>query len=177
MKLRFCESEILYWAKRYPNPVSKLENELTDKTLGNKVQQQKHLDRNLLKKVAQWKSQRRAALIDKNSESDVKIITGYALQSPSERIRWGVLSCLDGVRVPTASVVLHLFHKDPYPIIDVRALWSIGVEKYNDRFAFWQKYVSFCRELAKRNNVDMRTLDKALWQYSKENQTHKRKIS
>ncbi len=170
MELRFCESKIRYWAERYPNPVSKLENELTDKTLVNKVQQQKYLDKNLLNKAAKWKSQRRAALIENNSESDVRIITGYALQSPSERIRWGVLSCLDGVRVPTASVVLHLFHEEPYPIIDVRALWTIQVEKYNDRFPFWQKYVSFCRELAKRNNVDMRTLDRALWQYSRENQ-------
>lgn len=170
MELRFCESEIRYWAERYPNPASNLENELMDKMLVNTVQQQKYLDRHLLKKVAQWKSQRRAALIENNSESDVRVITGYALQSPSERIRWGVLSCLEGVRVPTASAVLHFFHEDPYPIIDVRALWSMGMEKYNDRFAGWQKYVSFCRELAERNRMDMRTLDRALWQYAKENQ-------
>lgn len=100
MELRFCESKIRYWAERYPNPISKLENELTNKTLVNKVQEQKYLDKNLLRKVAKWKSQRRAALIENNSESDVREITGYALQSPSERIRWGVLSCLDGVRVP-----------------------------------------------------------------------------
>lgn len=173
MELRFCDSDILYWADRYSDPAGEeLENELTDKTLVNTVQQQKYLDINLLRKVAKWKSERRVALIDKNSESDVREFTGLALKSKSERVRWGVLSCLDGVRLPTASAVLHFFHEEPYPIIDIRALWSIGVEKKSSYpFAFWQDYVSFCRELAKRNNIDnMRTLDRALWQYSRENQ-------
>ncbi len=170
MQLRFCQSEIPYWAKRYPSPVSKLENELTDKTLVNKVQQQEYLDINLLRKVAKWKSQRRVALIDENSESDVKEITRYAFTTPSERVRHGILRCLDGVELPTASAVLHFFHKDPYPIIDYRALWSIRVEKYNYSFSFWQEYVEFSRELAKSNNADMRTLDRALWQYSREKQ-------
>ena len=174
MKLRFCESEILYWAERYSDPEGEaLENQLTDKTLREQIQQQKYLDINLLRKVAAWKSERRVDLIDKNSESDVKEITRYALTTTSERIRWGVLSCLDGVRLPTASAVLHFFHQEPYPIIDVRALWSIGVEKTsNYPFLFWQEYVSFCRALAKRNDIidDMRTLDRALWQYSRENQ-------
>lgn len=173
MELRFCDSDILYWADRYSDPASEeLENELTDKMLVNKVQQQKYLDINLLRKVAKWKSERRVALIDKNSESDVREITGYALKSKSERVRWGVLSCLDGVRLPTASAVLHFFHEEPYPIIDKRALWSIGLEKKSSYpFAFWQDYVSFCREIVKRNNIDnMRTLDRALWQFSRENQ-------
>lgn len=28
----------------------------------------------------------------------------------------------------------------------------------------------FCRQVADRNRIDMRKLDRALWQYSKENQ-------
>ena len=171
MKLRFCESEILYRAKKYSDSAGEgLENELTDKALVNKVQRQKYLDINLLRNIAKWKSERRVDLIDKNSESDVKEITGYAFTSSSERVRHGILRCLDGVELPTASAVLHLFHKEPYPIIDKRAMWSIGVEKYNYSFSCWQKYVSFCRDLSKSNDVDMRTLDRALWQYSREHQ-------
>ncbi len=178
MKLRFCESEIPYYAKRFLEYFSnyeaqfELEQELTNKTLVDKVQQQEYLDLNLLKKVAYWKSPRRADRIDLNSESDVKEITHYAFTTQSERVRYGILQLLDGVRLPIASVILQFYHKEPYPIIDVRALWSIGIDKKGNNypFPFWQKYVAFCRDLAKRNNVDMRTLDRALWQYSRENQ-------
>jgi hypothetical protein len=37
------------------------------------------------------------------------------------------------------------------------------------KFEYWFKYVTFTRQLAKENEVDMRTLDKALWQWSKDN--------
>ena len=172
MKLRFCESEIPYWAERYSDPDGEeLENELTDKDLVNKVQQQQYLTRDILKKVARWKSPRRVGLIEHNSENDVREITGYALKSQSERVTWGVLTCLAGVGLPTASAILHFFHEEPYPIIDFRAIWSISVEKYNYTFSFWLEYISFCRELAKSNDVDMRTLDRALWEYSRKNQT------
>ncbi len=171
MKLRFSESEIPYWAKRYSDPdEEELENELTDKDLVNKVQQQQYLTRGILRKVARWKSTRRVGLIDHNSENDVREITGYVLKSQSERVTWGVLTCLDGVGLPTASAVLHFFHKEPYPILDYRAMWSIQVDKYNYSFSFWEEYVDYCRDLSKSNNIDMRTLDRALWQYSRENQ-------
>jgi hypothetical protein len=79
---------------------------------------------------------------------------------------------LDGVSMPTASVLLHLAHKDPYPIIDSRALWSLGIEKppATCSFEFWQEYTRTCRSLAKQAPVSMRTLDRALWQYSEEQQ-------
>lgn len=173
MKLRFDESEILYWADRYHSPWNEeIENELTDKTLVNKVQQQKYLDINLLKKVAAWKSKRKVYLVDENSETDVREITSIAMTTTSERKSVEILTRLSGVGMPIASAVLHFFHKDPYPIKSAPVLWSIGVEKNANSITFWQKYVSFCRELAKRNDIDdMRTLDKALWQYSRENQS------
>jgi hypothetical protein len=75
------------------------------------------------------------------------------------------------VQWPTASVILHFFHRDPYPIIDFRALWTVSMEvpgQYN--FEFWWQYVVFCRDLATKSSLNMRMLDLALWQYSKENQ-------
>jgi hypothetical protein len=81
------------------------------------------------------------------------------------------LTLLDGVSWSTASVILHLFHRDPYPIHDFRALWSVSLAvpaQYS--FGVWWPYVEFCRNLAASASADMRTLDKALWQYSKENQ-------
>jgi hypothetical protein len=58
-----------------------------------------------------------------------------------------------------------------YPILDVRALWSLGFSRppaYT--FGFWSEYVAFTRSEARRLGVSMRELDRALWQYSKERQ-------
>ena len=166
MNLRFPESEIHQWAERYASGSTEFDFIEIRPT----VQEQGHLDKQLLKRVARWKSPRRAGLIEKNDEDYVKEITSWSFSATNERARIRVLRLLDGVEWPTASAVLHLFHKDPFPILDFRALWSIGIEDYKYSSAFWLDYLHFCRDLVSRNQVDMRTLDKALWQYSKENQ-------
>lgn len=166
MNLRFHESEIREWAERYE--FGSTEAHFIE--IRPVVQEQGYLDKKLLKRVARWKSPRPARHVEKNDEDYVKEITSWSFSATNERARIRVLRLLDGVGWPTASAILHLFHKDPYPILDFRALWSIGLETYKYSSAFWLDYVHFCRDIAHRNQVDMRTLDKALWQYSKENQ-------
>jgi hypothetical protein len=105
----------------------------------------------------------------------VREVTGWALGAATERGRIEPLTLIDGVQWPMASVLLHIFHSDPYPILDFRALWSVDSDVpavYT--FEFWWVYVTFCRATADANGVDMRTLDRALWQYSKENQPETR---
>lgn len=123
--------------------------------------------------LAHWKAPRSAGHVQSNSEDYVQEITGFALSAETERARVQVLTNLDGVLYPTASVILHFFHKDPFPIIDYRALWSVELDTpapTQYKFEFWWQYVVFCRKAAANASVDMRTLDRALWQYSKENQ-------
>jgi len=154
-------------AQRYRYP--REESDLID--LKTEVQRVGYLNKSQLRLVARWKSPRSAGNVERNDDRYVKEITSWAFSAKDERSRIQVLTLLDGVLWPTASVVLHLFHKDSYPILDFRALWSVGSDvpkQYS--FSFWWPYVLFCRELAQRNAVDMRTLDRALWQYSKENQ-------
>jgi hypothetical protein len=57
-------------------------------------------------------------------------------------------------------------------ILDVRALWSLGIDANTVRhnFEFWSESTQFCRNLAQEAGVNMRALDRALWQYSKDNQ-------
>ena len=95
--------------------------------------------------------------------------------TPDERQRIEALTRLHGVDYPTASVLLHLAHRDSYPIIDFRALWSLGVETPPTAyfFTYWWAYTQACRSLAKDAGVRMRTLDRALWQYSKERRPSK----
>jgi hypothetical protein len=114
---------------------------------------------------------RSAGHVEDNPEEYVKEITEFAFRATTERARIKVLTSLDGVRWPTASVILHFCHRAAYPIMDFRALWSVSLPvpaQYS--FTFWWPYVQFCRELSKRTGLDMGTLDRALWQYSKENQ-------
>jgi predicted nucleic acid-binding protein len=79
--------------------------------------------------------------------------------------RMAALTALDGVGYPVASCVLHFAHRDPYPILDVRALESLGYRTQRTTYSerFWQDYVAACRALAAEHGVCMRDLDRALW--------------
>ena len=64
-----------------------------------------------------------------------------------------------------ASTLLHFCDKRPYPILDYRALWSLGyTEKPHYTMKFWLKYLAYVRELAEHLTQDIRTIDRALWQ-------------
>lgn len=119
--------------------------------------------------ICEWKTSRSRSRVAKNTSVDVEECTRVAFSTNSERLRIGALCLLEGVEYPTASVMLHFLHPDPYPILDYRALEALGVEKpavYT--FDFWNRYVAATREIARTQKVDMRTLDKALWQWSKD---------
>jgi hypothetical protein len=101
----------------------------------------------------------------------VRDATALALQSSDDRVKIGVLRLLNGVDWPTASVILHFCDVLPFPILDYRALWSPGYEAPPPyTFDFWQAYTAYTRELARSAGLSMREVDRALWQYSKENQ-------
>lgn len=167
MKLRFKERDISAIAARNQYLISEVE--LME--FRPSVLRRGYLLKKELEKLAYWKSPRSAGHIKGNDEDYVREISRVAFHTVSERARIEVLTVLEGVSWPTASVILHFFHKDPYPIMDFRALWSVSCNvppQY--KFDYWWMYVQFCRDLADRNAIDMRILDKALWQYSKENQ-------
>ena len=166
-KLRCPESQLPFFAARYQYPLQ--ETVVLD--LREVIARRGFMTKDELRIIAQWKAPRSAGHMEDNPEEYVKEITTFAFSATTERARIEVLTNLDGVRWPTASVILHFFHREPYPIMDFRALWSVSLAvpaQYS--FDFWWPYVQFCRDLSKRINMDMRTLDRALWQYSKEKQ-------
>jgi hypothetical protein len=124
-----------------------------------------------LYEICRWKSKRKAAKAKNNPEGFVKEITAFSFTAKCERSRIGSLMLLDGVQMPTASVILHFCVDQTYPILDVRALWSLSIEKPSFySFDFWEAYTQTCREVAKELLMTVRQLDMALWQYSKEHQ-------
>lgn len=125
-----------------------------------------------LHEICHWKSKRRADLAKNNPESLVRELSKFSFSAINERAKLGSLTLLDGVQFPTASVILHFCLDQSYPILDVRALWTLSIEKPAQyTFSFWERYVDICRELAAKNSISVRDLDMALWQFSKENQS------
>lgn len=166
MKLRFDPQEIVKWEQQYSKDLSPGEKELME--LRRLPLAKEGLSLLHLKKLVRWKSPRSVHWIQDDQEAYIREMTRFALSADNERSRIEALTLLDGVGWPTASVILHFYHAERYPILDFRALWSVGADlehKYD--FGFWAEYVDFCREEAKTAGVDMRTLDRALWQFSK----------
>lgn len=122
--------------------------------------------------IGDWKSPRNRARYRASDSEFVEEITRLALApTTSDRLAIEALTLLSGVEWPTASVILHLCHSRPFPILDFRALWSLTVPvppRYS--FPFWQAYTRATRTLAADAQVDMRTLDRALWAYSARHQ-------
>ena len=163
-QLQFPPKDVQYWANRYEYGDDAIQKIVSE------VRQRRFLLKEEFLAVCRWKSPRSQPRCQTNSPSFIREVTHVALSIAEERLTIEVLTLLDGVSWPTASVILHFFHSDAYPILDVRALESLGVKKaVKYDFAFWREYVHCCCRLSKRCKVSMRTLDRALWQYSKDN--------
>jgi hypothetical protein len=119
--------------------------------------------------VCAWKTGRSKSKVASNTEEEVEGATRAAFQAQDEAQRMEALLELRGVGVPTASTLLHFAFPSDYPILDVRALGSLGHQgRTTYPVSYWLRYLDACRRLAREHGVTVRVLDKALWQYSKE---------
>ncbi len=167
-RLRFPIEEVPVWADRYSYA-----DDADVESIGKEAGRRGWYTADEFLAVAQWKTRGRSHhLCEMNTEAAVRDATAGALATRDERERVIALVHLHGVQLPTASVLLHLARPRLYPIIDFRALWSLGVDMppafYS--FPFWWAYTQACRSLAAQAGVSMRRFDRALWQYSKLNQ-------
>lgn len=166
-RLRFPEHQIPYWAGRYAYPG---EADIEER-VAPAARSRGHLTREEFLALCRWKTPRSQPRCSRNTEAAVEEVTRVALGTRNERLKIGALLTLHGVSWPTASVILHFCDHGRYPILDYRALWSLGFAgppAYG--FAFWEAYFAFVRDLAERTKMSMRTVDRALWQYSNERQ-------
>lgn len=167
--LRFRLKDIDHWATRYV-----YQDDGSVLTISEDVKKRGYYMRTAFLTLAKWKAARNIRRCDANAAEEIEYVTrmGLSPENKFERLRIGILRALQGVDWPMASVLLHFGHKDPYPILDFRALWSLGCEQEPAYYSFdlWWSYVVCCRDLREKAGTTMRTLDRALWQYSKENQ-------
>jgi hypothetical protein len=163
-ELQFPIDEIEALAARFPTM-----DDVRFNDVGVAVRERGYYTREEFIEVCAWKTVRSRPKVSRNTEAAVVEATGLAVSTDSEATRMAVLLELDGVGVPTASTLLYCVFPDRYPILDVRALESLGVKPRSQYpLSFWLGYLDACRELAQRAGVSLRTLDKALWQHSKE---------
>lgn len=163
-RIECIEVESLAAAYSYPLEASMEELVVPVKSRG-------YLEKSDLVMLAHWKSKRIAKHIAKNDEADVIAATRMALSTDSPKMALHILTMLNGVAFPVASCILHWFHSEKFPILDFRAVWSLGIDQPSAyTLDFWENYVMATRALSVEWDVDMRTLDRALWQYSKEHQ-------
>ena len=168
LALRFPLSRLADWSGRYP---AEADGEVL--RAASAARRRGHLTRREFLLLGDWKTPRSRPRRMRNDEGLVREATGVALAARHEELKIGVLRLLDGVDWPTASVILHLCDRGKYPILDVRALWSAGVDAPGPPYTFegWLAYTLFTRRLAARSGLSMREIDRALWQFSKERQT------
>jgi hypothetical protein len=163
-KLQFPASEIEALANRFGYA-----DETRLLAVGAAARARGHYTREEFIEVCAWKTARSRSKVASNTEADVNAATRRALAAADEGTRMRALLQLRGVGAPTASTLLYFAFPDDYPILDVRALQSLGVKPRSQYpVSFWLEYLCACRELARWRGVSIRTLDKALWQYSKE---------
>jgi hypothetical protein len=169
-QLQFPASEIEALAARFPA----LDDGATHR-LGAAARARGHYTRSEFLVVCAWKSPRSRPKVQANTARAVRAATSVALSpASSEQTRIDALLALQGVGVPTASTLLYIAFPADYPILDVRALHALGHKPRSGYpTSYWLSYLEACRGLALEHGVSLRTLDKALWQWSKEQAPHR----
>ena len=166
--LQFPIKEIKHWSSQFEYDG----DDAIQDGVGPRAKNRGHLTKREFLEICYWKTARSRSRCESNPPELIREATRLAFSAKSEMLRIGILTLLEGVGWPTASTILHFCHRDPYPILDYRARWSLGVDPPPSvyGFDFWWEYVTKCRSLARKARVNMRVVDRALWQYSKTNQ-------
>jgi hypothetical protein len=135
----------------------------------------RYLDKPHFVKIARWKSARPLSRYKANDGALVRQVSALAFAARRDDLRLRILTLLNGVGVPVASTILHFAFANRYPIMDVRAvttltrlgLWTCPDPAQPGFTGFsvedWQVYSDLMRDHARRLDVTLRELDKALW--------------
>ena len=163
-EIQFPREQVPELAARFPGV-----DESGPETIGAAARARGYYLRREFLVACAWKTPRSAPRVALNTEAAVRAATRRALADPDESARMQALLSLSGVGVPTASTLLYFAFPALYPILDVRALGALGVKPRSQYpISFWLGYLEACRALAAECGVSIRTLDRALWQWSKE---------
>lgn len=161
--LQFQANEIEKFAEAYAS-----EEDVGALAAGKKIRNGQ-FSRKDLEVIFEWKTggRGRSRLLH-NSDDEIADALRCAVDAKTERAAVAVLLGLRGVHIPVASAILTAIFPVRFTIIDFRALEALGIRKSSVTLDYYLQYLNGCRQLARQNSVSLRTLDRALWQWSKE---------
>jgi len=170
--MNISKKNIIEYANRYTSQYSE-QGRLVEEEMKKLLQKQRYLTRKELIKIGHWKSPRPGRHYESEENDDllVKEVTQFSFHTRSGIAQIKSLLILKGVSWPLASVILHFAFPTKYPIMDFRVVWSLGWQQppsYN--FRFWVMYCDRVSSISRKYNLPIRTVEKALWKYSKEHQ-------
>ena len=172
MEMTLTKPQVVQYAKAYMTLGSSFQGRNAgeaDEYISDVLKSAEHNGLSLedLHAVGQWKAGGRLRhLIEQNDEDKVLRVSRTAFAESNEQLRIEKLTELDGVSWPMASTILHFVLPGCYPIVDIRAMNTLGgpdPSRFN--FEKWKNYYELCRKTAKECDVSLRDLDRALWTY------------
>ncbi len=173
MRLRFCESQIDDLANRYTEKQREdnRERERCLIELQDEIRERGYLTQAELHTLAHWVSPRWLKRTLKNTDDCIRQITTQAFTAPDNWQKLSTIQKLKGIGPARASAILHLYDEQngkEYPMLTRHSLWSVKLDSIENAQE-WAEYIKFCRDIAERNRICMRRLDRALQRYSYEN--------
>lgn len=121
-----------------------------------------------LKPIVRWKSQRALPLVRENDPYDIEDALRTMCSGATDRAKTAVLTGLRGVLVPMASAILTAVNRQRFTVIDRYVLGSLLGWRAEPTIGLYADYLDFCRREARALGVSLRTLDRALWQWGKD---------
>lgn len=122
--------------------------------------------------IYRWKSARSVGHLARNKPEDIDRCLKQAVDAWDDSAAMTALvrvsakqTGLHGVQVPVASAILTAINPKRFTVIDYKALYSLGHPQSSPNVDFYLEYLSACRDIATAQNIGLRTLDRALWQW------------
>jgi hypothetical protein len=137
--------------------------------LGEAAMKRGYFNKKEFLEVVEWKSGgRQRGNAAKNSAEAIRKATATVIGNNDDSTWMKAMTELEGVGMPTASVFRHFTRKDR-PILDRRALQALGMDKPPQAYSlkFWETFRDTCKAAAEKADVPMRTLDRAMWEWSR----------
>lgn len=166
-KLRLTKREMLTLRDKYVSDENEMTRECQALDAGQRIAIGEFNLSNL-EPIIRWKSPRPLPLIMSNSSDEVTDALCLAVGARTDRAAVAVLLGLRGVGIPVASAILTAIDPKRFTIIDYRALDSLDVRRPSPTVNDYLEYLAFCRSAADEVCVELRDLDRALWQQSKD---------
>jgi hypothetical protein len=179
LRLKLPRPELIRLRDKYLSDQSEMAREGKAFAAGTRIAGGGSLRDNLIP-IFDWKSPRPKGKFRLNSDEEVKDALRLMLAAETVRAAVAVLRGLRGVDVRMASAILTAVFPRRYTVIDVLALWTLGVRRadgemrrdYSPTIDDYLVYLAFCREHAAAlegcSDNPLRDLDRALWLNAKD---------